>query len=85
MNTEGWNAPKLSEDERALERREHPLRAMERGLTIKIMPGSQAEMRAQLERLIDFELSIHEERTQFCNPCAEAASQRHQKNNLTFS
>ena len=71
MNTEWWNAPKLSEDERALEKREHQLRAMEHGQTLKIMPGSKAEMRAQLDRLIVFEQSIHGERTAFFNQFSE--------------
>ena len=34
MHTEWWNEPEMSEDERALERREHQLRAMENGHTI---------------------------------------------------
>ena len=29
MHIEWWNEPEMSEDERALERREHQLRAME--------------------------------------------------------
>ena len=33
MHTEWWNQPGKSEDERALERREHQLRAMENGHT----------------------------------------------------
>ena len=65
MNTEWWNEPEISPDERALERRKHQLRAMENGHTIKIMPGSKEEMRAQLDRLIEFEFRIHEERTEF--------------------
>ena len=44
--------PEMSADERALERREHQLRAMENGHTIKIMPGSKEEMRAQLDSLL---------------------------------
>ena len=44
MHTEWWNEPEKSEDERALERREHQLRAMNNGHTIKIMPGSKEEM-----------------------------------------
>ena len=68
MNTtEWWNAPEMSEDERALERREHQLRAMNHGLTITIMPGSKEEMRAQLDRLIAFELEDHDERIEFFN------------------
>ena len=67
MHTEWWNEPEMSKDERALERREHQLRAMENGHTIKIMPGSKEEMRTQLDRLIDFELSIHDEMTGFFN------------------
>ena len=67
MHTEWWNEPEMSEDERALERREHQLRAMENGHTIKIMPGSKEEMRGQLDRLIEFEHSIHDERTEFFN------------------
>ena len=63
MNTEWWNETEMPEDERAVERREHQLRAMENGHVIKIMPGSKEEMRAQLDRLIDFEHSIHDERT----------------------
>ena len=31
MNTEWWNEPEMSADERALEKREHQLRAMENG------------------------------------------------------
>ena len=66
MNTtEWWNEPEMSEDERALERREHQLRAMENGNLITIMPGSKEEMRTQLDRLIEFELSIQDERTEF--------------------
>ena len=67
MNTEWWNEPEMSPDERALERREHQLRAMENGHVIKLMPGSKEEMRAQLDSLIEFELSIHDERTEFHN------------------
>ena len=52
MHTEWWNEPEMSEDERALERREHQLRTMENGHTITIMPGSKEEMRAQLDWLI---------------------------------
>ena len=67
MNTEWWNEPEMSPDERALERREHQLRAMENGHVITIMRGSKEEMRAQLDSLIEFELSIHDERTEFFN------------------
>ena len=68
MNTaEWWNEPEMSEDKRALERREHQLRAMENGHVITIMPGSKAEMRAQLDRLIEFELEDHDERIEFFN------------------
>ena len=68
MNTtEWWNEPEMSEDERALERREHQLRAMENGHVITIMPGSKAEMRAQLDRLIAFELEDYDERIEFFN------------------
>ena len=67
MNTEWWNEPEMSSDERALERREHQLRAMNNGRTITIMPGSKEEMRAQLDSLIDFELSIRDEMTEFHN------------------
>ncbi len=57
----------MSEDERALERREHQLRAMENGHVITIMPGSKEEMQAQLDRLIAFELEDHDERIEFFN------------------
>ena len=67
MHTEWWNEPEMSEDERALERREHQLRAMNNGHVIKIMSGSKEEMRTQLDRLIEFEHSIHDERTEFFN------------------
>ena len=67
MHTEWWNEPEMSEDERALERREHQLRAMENGHVITIMPGSKEEMRAQLNRMIKFELEDHEEMTEFFN------------------
>ena len=67
MHTEWWNEPEKSEDERALERREHQLRAMNNGHVIQIMPGSKEEMRAQLDRLIDFEHSIHDEKIEFHN------------------
>ena len=68
MNTaEWWNEPEMSEDKRALERREHQLRAMENGHVITIMPRSKAEMRAQLDRLIEFELEDHDERIEFFN------------------
>ena len=67
MHTEWWNEPEMSEDERALERREHQLRAMENGHTITIMPGSKEEMRAQLDRLIAFELEDYDERIEFFN------------------
>ena len=67
MHTEWWNEPEMSEDERALERREHQLRAMNNGHVIKIMPGSKEEMRAQLDRLIKFDLSIQDERIEFFN------------------
>ena len=66
MHTEWWN-DEMSEDDRALERREHQLRAMHNGRTIQIMPGSKEEMRAQLDRLIAFERSIQEERIEFFN------------------
>ena len=65
MHTEWWNEPEMSEDDRALERREHQLRAMNNGHTITIMPGSKAEMRAQLDRLIAFEKEFHDERIEF--------------------
>ena len=67
MHTEWWNEPEMSEDDRALERREHQLRAINNGRTINIMPGSKAEMRTQLDRLTEFEQSIHDERTEFFN------------------
>ena len=67
MHTEWWNEPEMSPDERALERREHQLRAMENGHVIKLMSGSKEEMRAQLDRLIEFELSILDEMTEFHN------------------
>ena len=67
MHTEWWNEPEMSEDERALERREHQLRAMNNGRVITIMPGSKAEMRAQLDSLIKFKHSIHDEKTEFHN------------------
>jgi hypothetical protein len=67
MRTEWWNEPEMSEDEQALERREHQLRAMNNGRVIEIMLGSKEEMRAQLDRLIEFEHSIHDERTEFFN------------------
>ena len=67
MNTEWWNEPEMSADERALERREHQLRAMKNGHVIKLMSGSKEEMRAQLDRLIEFELSILDEMTEFHN------------------
>ena len=67
MRTEWWNEPEMSEDEQALERREHQLRAMNNGHVINIMSGSKEEMRAQLDRLIEFEHSIHDERTEFFN------------------
>lgn len=67
MHTEWWNEPEMSEDERALERREHQLRAINNGRTIQIMPGSKEQMRAQLDRLIAFEHSIYDERTEFFN------------------
>ena len=71
MNTEWWNEPEMSADERALERREHQLRAMKNGHTIKVMPGSKEEMRAQLEGLIDFDFRIHDEMTEFFNQFCE--------------
>ena len=67
MHREWWNEPEMSEDERALEKREHQLRAMENGCTIKIMPGSKEQMRAQLDKLIEFEHSMHDERIEFFN------------------
>ncbi|MCY4552993.1 MAG: hypothetical protein OXC79_04920 [Candidatus Poribacteria bacterium] len=68
MNTtEWWNEPEMFEDERVLERREHQLRAMNHGHVIKIMPGSKEEMRAQLDRLIEFELEDHDDRIEFFN------------------
>ena len=67
MHTEWWNEPEMQPDERALERREHQLRAMENGHVIKIMTGSKEEMRAQLDSLIEFELRIHDEMTEFFN------------------
>ena len=72
MNTEWWNEPEMPSDERALERREHQLRAMENGHTIKIMPGSKEEMRAQLEGLIEFQFSILEEITEFHNEFSDS-------------
>ena len=67
MHTEWWNEPEMSEDERVLERREHQLRAMNHGHVINIIPGSKAEMRTQLDRLIEFELEDHDERMEFFN------------------
>ena len=67
MHTEWWNEPEMPEDERALERREHQLRAMNNGHVINIMSGSKEEMRAQLDRLIEFEHSIHDEKIEFHN------------------
>ena len=67
MHTEWWNEPEMSEDKRALERREHQLRAMNNGHVIQIMPGSKAEMRAQLDRVIEFDLSIQDEKIEFHN------------------
>ena len=67
MHIEWWNEPEMSEDERALERRERQLRAMNNGHVINIMPGSKEEMRAQLDRFIEFEHSIRDERTEFFN------------------
>ena len=67
MHTEWWNEPEMSEDDRALERREHQLRAMERGHIIKIMPGSKAEMRVQLDRVIKLNFEIFDEMTEFFN------------------
>ena len=67
MHTEWWNEREMSEDDRALERREHQLRAMNNGRTIQIMPGSKAEMRAQLDRLIAFGKEFQDERTEFFN------------------
>ena len=71
MHTEWWNEPEMHPDERALEKREHQLRAMENGYTITIMPGSKAEMRAQLDRLIAFEAEIYDEITEFFNECRD--------------
>ena len=65
MNTEWWNEPEMSPDERTLEKRAHQLRAMENGHIIKVMPGSKEEMRAQLDGLIDFEFRSHDEMTEF--------------------
>ena len=77
MHTEWWNEPEMSDDERALEKREHQLRAMENGHTITIMPGSKEEMRAQLDRLIAFELEDHDERIEFFNQfCDDDTSPR---------
>ena len=67
MNMEWWNEPKMSPDARALEKREHQLRAMENGHIIKVMPRSKEEMRAQLDRLIEFHLSILDEITEIHN------------------
>ena len=67
MQTEWWNEPEMSKDERALERREHQLRAMNNGHVIQIMPGSKEEMRAQLDSLIAFDLSIQDEKIEFHN------------------
>lgn len=67
MHTEWWNEPEMSEDERALERREHQLRAINNGCTIQIMPGSKEQMRAQLDRLIESEKEFHDERSEFFN------------------
>ena len=67
MNTEWWNEPEMSPDERTLEKRAHQLRAMENGHIIKVMPGSKEEMRAQLDSLIDFEFRSHDEMTEFFN------------------
>ena len=63
----GGMNPEMSEDERALERREHQLRAINNGRTIQIMPGSKAEMRTQLDRLIAFEKEFQDERIEFFN------------------
>ena len=67
MNTEWWNEPEMSPDERALEKREHQLRAIENGHVIQIMRGSKEEMRAQLDSLIEFEYRFHDEQTEFFN------------------
>ena len=74
MHTEWWNEPEMSEDERALERREHQLRATNNGRTIQIMPGSKEEMRAQLDRVIAFERSIQDERIEFFNQFRDDAT-----------
>ena len=76
MHTEWWNEPEMSEDERALERREHQLRAMNNGYVIQIMPGSKEEMRAQLDRLIEFDLSIQDEKIEFHNQFRDEAPPR---------
>ena len=76
MHTEWWNEPEMSEDERALERREHQLRAMENGHTITIMPGSKEEMRAQLDRVTEFQSEIHDEMTEFFNQFRDDAPPR---------
>lgn len=65
MHTEWWNEPEMSEDERALEKREHQLRAMESGHVITIMPGSKAEKRAQLDMMIKFNFGNSEEMAEF--------------------
>ena len=67
MHTEWWNESEMHPDERALERREHQLRAMESGHVIKIMPGSKEEMRAQLDRVIKYNFEISDEMTEFFN------------------
>ena len=55
MNTEWWNEPEMSPDERAIGKTRNQLRAMENGHVITIMRGSKEEMRAQLDSLIEFE------------------------------
>ena len=67
MHTEWWNEPEMHPDERALERREHQLRAMNHGHVIKIMPGSKEEMRAQLNMMIKFNFGNSEEMAEFFN------------------
>ena len=52
MHTEWWNGPEMFPDDRALERREHQLRAMNNGHVIQIMPGSKEQMRAHLGTFI---------------------------------
>lgn len=52
MHSEWWNEPEMHPDERALERREHWLRALNHGVVLTVPSGTKEELRAHLDFFI---------------------------------